>query len=330
MSTNQDNKTLSAEHLSAFSTCVFDFYQIARQVPCDEFQHVVLQRLSKLVNFSSAWWGRSNVLMDRPRYLHSAFLYALPDSYLDDWERIQQYDATIDRAFEQPEKAIFIDLANDTSISSELVALGKCHGFDQIACVMQFEELMLNTRHLSLYRKGDAFSTEELGLIENLMPHLILALEMNQIRSTYMSVLSANQRSPVALAVTSPEGLLQSAEPSFIQALRGEWPNWRGPRLPFSIELTKYRGNTLSIDIKHTEEHCLLLIRIHEMVERLSQRELDVARLFSSGRTYKEIASVLSLSPHTVRYYLRNIYSKLNVNGKADLVRLMVTKDALQ
>jgi len=330
MSSKMDSQVNDNDRLALFSELVFDLYQMARKVPYDQFQQAVLDELSSVVNFQSAWWGRSDVSMSRPRYLHSAFLYQLPDEYLDDWALIQNDDTTIERAFDQPRKAVSLDLTNDPSISQELVSLGAKFGFNQIACVMQFEEVMSNTRHLSLYRQGEVFGADELQLIENLMPHLIAALEMNQIRNTYMTVLGADNTLPVAMAVTSPDGLLQTAEPSFIAALRKEWPSWHGPRLPFSILTACHRGMTLNIDIKKTEEHCLLLVRPSDVIESLSERELHVARLFSFGSTYKDIASQMELSPHTVRYYLRNIYAKLNVNRKADLVRLMLSSEYLQ
>jgi len=56
---------------------------------------------------------------------------------------------------------------------------------------------------------------------------------------------------------------------------------------------------------------------------RLSERESDVARRYADGRTYKEIAEALFISPATVRNHLAHIYRKLEINGKAELARIV-------
>jgi len=51
----------------------------------------------------------------------------------------------------------------------------------------------------------------------------------------------------------------------------------------------------------------------------LSLRELQVARLVSSGLTNVEVATTLHLSAHTVKTHLTRIYGKLGVQGRQDL-----------
>ncbi|NIV31234.1 MAG: hypothetical protein GWN58_17590, partial [Anaerolineae bacterium] len=48
-----------------------------------------------------------------------------------------------------------------------------------------------------------------------------------------------------------------------------------------------------------------------ELVEPLSERELEVLQLIAEGLTNREIASRLFLSLHTVKAHTRNIYGKL-------------------
>jgi len=55
--------------------------------------------------------------------------------------------------------------------------------------------------------------------------------------------------------------------------------------------------------------------------EHLTDREMDVLKLFSQGMTYKEIGVNLSISPRTVETHKRNILSKLKINSTADMVR---------
>lgn len=50
----------------------------------------------------------------------------------------------------------------------------------------------------------------------------------------------------------------------------------------------------------------------------LSPREVELLQLLSLGKTYKEMAEQLFLSPHTVRRHLERIYKKLSIHSRAE------------
>ncbi|HEY9166205.1 MAG TPA: response regulator transcription factor [Candidatus Kryptonia bacterium] len=52
----------------------------------------------------------------------------------------------------------------------------------------------------------------------------------------------------------------------------------------------------------------------------LSKRELEVLQCLVDGHSYKAIADKLFISSHTVRFHLHNIYEKLHVRSRAELV----------
>lgn len=52
----------------------------------------------------------------------------------------------------------------------------------------------------------------------------------------------------------------------------------------------------------------------------LSGREVEVLQLVAVGLRNKEVADQLSISPHTVERHLENIYSKMDVRGRAEAV----------
>jgi DNA-binding NarL/FixJ family response regulator len=52
----------------------------------------------------------------------------------------------------------------------------------------------------------------------------------------------------------------------------------------------------------------------------LSKREWDVINQLSDGKTYAQIGKALDISVNTVRHHIRNLYSKLDVTGKAAAV----------
>lgn len=52
----------------------------------------------------------------------------------------------------------------------------------------------------------------------------------------------------------------------------------------------------------------------------LSNRETEVLKMLSKGLNYKEVAEDIFLSPHTVKTHIKNIYSKLHVNSRAEAI----------
>ena len=57
-----------------------------------------------------------------------------------------------------------------------------------------------------------------------------------------------------------------------------------------------------------------------ELVEPLSQRELEVLHLLALGRTNKEIAQQLIVAPGTVKAHTASIYRKLGVANRTEAV----------
>ncbi len=52
----------------------------------------------------------------------------------------------------------------------------------------------------------------------------------------------------------------------------------------------------------------------------LSDRELEVLQMLCDGENYKTIADRLFVSSNTVKAHIKNIYTKLNVNTRAEVV----------
>ncbi len=59
-------------------------------------------------------------------------------------------------------------------------------------------------------------------------------------------------------------------------------------------------------------------------LEKLSDRELEVFRLFGAGKTAKEIASQLNLSPKTVSVHRDHVKEKLKFATSAEMIRQAV------
>jgi DNA-binding CsgD family transcriptional regulator len=59
--------------------------------------------------------------------------------------------------------------------------------------------------------------------------------------------------------------------------------------------------------------------------EQLTPQELQVALEIARGSTNREAAAALFLSPKTIEFHLRNIYRKLGLRSRTELVRAMLS-----
>ena len=58
-----------------------------------------------------------------------------------------------------------------------------------------------------------------------------------------------------------------------------------------------------------------------ELVEPLSEREIDVLQLIAVGHKYQEMADRLVISLNTVRHHTKNLYRKLEVNNRTQAIK---------
>jgi DNA-binding CsgD family transcriptional regulator len=61
-------------------------------------------------------------------------------------------------------------------------------------------------------------------------------------------------------------------------------------------------------------------------VNELTPQELQIALLLVAGRTTRETAAALFLSPKTVEYHLRHVYQKLGINSRDQLAQMLAAQ----
>ena len=66
--------------------------------------------------------------------------------------------------------------------------------------------------------------------------------------------------------------------------------------------------------------------RVQDSYELLTEREREVLQLLAEGKSNKEAAVVLNLSPHTIETHRNNMMQKLGVHNTAEIVLYAVRK----
>ncbi|KRP67022.1 helix-turn-helix transcriptional regulator [Pseudomonas orientalis] len=312
-----------ARLLEAFSAMTLELQRLAQDKNIEHFHEAALRCIGELLPFDSAWWGRAALIDGLPEE-HSSYLYKLPSSYLRDWQSIRHVDVTIDRVHGAPGQAIIVDMRSPAS-GSGLNWLGESYGIGELLCVVYIDPQTHLSDHLTLYRAPDAprFIEQDCLLLTQLMRHLVAAVSANQIRTLVAMREALTHPRNLALAVCDQHGTLHCAERGFVDLLLSEWPDWAGPCLPIAIEADGYEGRHLQIEASTVGDLFLLAARSRTVLMQLSPRENAVAQGFGEGKTYKEVARELGMSPNTVRHHIRAIYSKLGVKDKARIAHLL-------
>ncbi|MGO9789547.1 MAG: helix-turn-helix transcriptional regulator [Solirubrobacteraceae bacterium] len=59
-------------------------------------------------------------------------------------------------------------------------------------------------------------------------------------------------------------------------------------------------------------------------IDELTPQELQIAMLLASGKTTREAAATIFLSPKTIEYHLRHVYLKLDIHSREELARALL------
>jgi two-component system, NarL family, response regulator NreC len=69
---------------------------------------------------------------------------------------------------------------------------------------------------------------------------------------------------------------------------------------------------------------------VEDSYDLLTPREREILQLIAEGKTNKEMATILGLSPHTIETHRGNILEKLNLHSVPELILYAVRKGIIQ
>ncbi len=306
-----------------------DLYQSAVTVSPQKFQNVVLKQLDRMIGFDCAWWGIMS-LEQTGLELHSSYRYELPSEFEEHWQAVKDDDTLAYDAHAKPRTTIHF---NEKSLRSTpgLADLNIGHDLRHALCTSIFLPDQKSFLFISLFRSGvgaTPFHQDEIQLKQLLTPHLYSCWRTNLL-SEIERIRNTNIANESATAFVDRKGMVIYADAAFGDLISAKWPMWRGRKLPDQLinrqfeNVSSKRLSDLYVDQYLVGGLFRLDIRRPSSVDKLTRREREVAIGFARASSYKEIAVQLNISPATVRHYLRVIYSKLEINDKAELVRMI-------
>lgn len=310
----------------ALSRLLLDLYLRVLDARGASLEACLFDWLPAHLHVDAAWLGHST-FTDVGPVMHASMLHALPEDYTDDWLSIRDEDPTVRLLPALRGEPIRLSM-NDPRLSRNMRGFLRRHGVTEVMCNMVADPALKAVMHLSLYRRGNSapFSEEDADLFRGAMPHLAAAATMSRVYRARLQEVPGATRPPY-LAVCNPLGVLQYAEPAFVESMQLEWPEWPGVALPNVLLRAAAHGvvsgRQACFHLEATKAALVVRAYPRTPLDQLSPQERRVVELFGAGNSYKAVARELQLAPATVRHYLRQAYAKLDIRSKSEVVRLL-------
>ncbi|WFE77138.1 LuxR family transcriptional regulator [Roseinatronobacter sp. S2] len=309
-----------AESVSGLSDFLLELYHDASECTPDELRLRVLKNLQSFIPFDFGVWGGGQA---DGRMVTDLTVLNQSAAILGEWDSVAQDDAFCDLTLNRlGATARFDDVPDyraslaynehwrrfDASHMMATIVGEKTDGY------VSFVGLCADDRPMT-------FSDTERMFKQMLMPHLSQALRMN--RELWIGRAAMEHE---AIALVDQEGWVLCTQGPFDDFTRHEWSG-RIARLPVDVmhalkQRKRWRGELLDARMSRFGSNYFVHLSIHPALSGLSPREREVAGLFASGMTSKQVARALGTSPSTVRNQVMRIYEKLGISSKAELATL--------
>jgi DNA-binding CsgD family transcriptional regulator len=273
--------------------------------------------LSRAVGFDAAWCGWADMVPDQVDIIGTTMLN-LPEDYVAFWREIRSDDllASDVKAMQANHRLWAHYDRRGTRQTQGMQALADRYGLRHLSVVTRPVDPHRPQLFLSAYRGGARarpLSDDELTFLACALDHLQAALDQGK---------GGQDGAPRLLVDRQGRPVAGSA-----QAL-ALWAGWRAQAAPqgFGDWLGGRGLQASAAPAPLTDGHVLTELRLcpRRLADDLTTREQEVAALISQGRTHKEIARLLGLSPATVRNHTARIYAKAQVSSRAALTRALM------
>lgn len=311
---------------------VLGVYRAARTMAAPDFAERAFSWMQARVPFDRGVMvtTRSNVAWV------DAHFFRVPDprALMTSYEAVRHLDKQSAKMLSQPMRAVRQDRETPETEGPEMAPLRdhlERFGCRFAACLSIPSEDGETTTVLMLVRgeTGRRFEALELRSFEAMAPHVVEASATN--RSSVLTRAAGRVADALPVALADGEGRLVMSTPSFVRLF---WPKEPavGVYLPDEARKALHKGRAWPLPHGGHSLHAqpdddgtgfLLSLRPAGALDELTRRERQIAELFAAGSSYKAIAEKLGVAPVTVRSHLQNLYAKLGVTNREELVALL-------
>jgi len=309
------------------SQLILKIYQTVDQCSSNQLKEALFEVVQDYIDFDSGKWivGRLN---NNSFEIYSRCSYLLPEESLLTNAPIYFQDSIIKPMFENPGCTLNVNseflaehqgqlaaneaLSTRTDVRAALSTVVQRDGFTDVSL-------------FSIYRKPDQpdFSEEERLSIEMIAPHIIQAFHLGaQIKQ------SQEWDGDQHWAIVDNQNYIRYCSDQFREFIGNQVGEAVGTSLPTQlIDALKQREphlGTLSVERRSLAGNAEFISLVERgVLSQLTPSEKRVVEHYARGLSYKKVAQQLDISHHTVIKHVNNVYRKLNINNKNQLIELV-------
>jgi DNA-binding CsgD family transcriptional regulator len=299
---------------------LLELYHDASECTPDDLRLRVLKNLQRFIPFDFGVWGGG---WADGRLVTDLTVLNQSEAILGEWDSVAQQDAFCDLTLNRLGATARFDDVPDYRASPAYNEHWRRFGASHMMATIVGEKADGYVSFVGLCAddRPMTFSDTERMFKQMLMPHLSQALRMNRDLWTGRAAMEHE-----AIALVDRHGWVLCAQGPFDGFARQEWRG-RIAQLPADMmsvlkQGKRWRGELLDARMSRFGSNYFVHLSIHPSLSGLSPREREVAGLFASGMTNKQVARALGTSPSTVRNQVVRIYEKLGISSKAELAAL--------
>lgn len=311
--------------LKSFSQSLFRLVNLARECGIEQFMPAALSVVGAEIGFRSAWWGWvcEPASDQTPPRVHLSGCKGLPDCFAQDWAAVASDDRFARASLQAPGTVLRFS-ADPTITPHEPVGrFAQRHDLFHSMALSAPESASGMMFFIVAYRgiSDPAFSEDDATLFGEFAQHL-LQLTQHNLREV-MALASESHAAGLGLIGSQGSPLFLGSD--LCRQIGQQWPDWDGCTLPNELQAQLTEApcamplGAETIEIRPHGGRFLIRMSAERSSALLAPRQRRVAVLYATGRSYKEIAQILSLSPATVRTYLRDCYARLGVSNRIAL-----------
>ena len=311
--------------LHAFSAFVLELHDRSSSLdPVALFQWSV-EALAREVGADCCWAGWADRGADEI-VVCASLSHNLPDDFDSFWREIR-HDDLLARDVMSDDRAVSFYDRRGGRHTEGMIALCDRYNIGQMAVVITEQEESALSLFLSPYRSGrraPPLAGRDITFLRHALDHV-----------RYLTMRDGSEDAETGRLLVNRQGRVLASTAPARRLIRDRWSGWTAHTLPEALiaPAGPIGGRQPATQGLHVERRELaargvgtllgLTLRPLAPIDRLTPREREIAEEIARGRTHKEIARNLGLSPATIRNHTQAILAKLGLHNKAMLASVI-------